>query len=121
MKIRTLPLLIFLILSLAVPALAVEDQLESFPQEAVSAYSVSALDEAPNPNSPLSEAVTALFGTYTPRTQTVTQHLEDGSVITYQEVIHGLAGLDWPWLVSVGLFALVLFSLLRMIGGLLKL
>lgn len=121
MKIRVFPLLLFLSFSLAVPALATGDQLESFSQEAVSAYSVSELNEAPAPSSPLSEAVTALFGTYTPRTQTVTQHLEDGSVVTYQEVIPGLAGLDWSWLASVGLFALVLFSLLRMIGGFLKL
>lgn len=120
MKIRVLPLLLLLTLSMVVSALATEDQLELFPQEAVSAYSVSELNDPPAPRSPLSETVTALFGTYTPRTQTVTQHLEDGSVITYQEVIPGLAGLDWPWLVSVGLFALVLFSLLRLIGGLLK-
>lgn len=85
------------------------------------AYSTSALDDLPAPGSTLSETVTALFGPYTPRTQTVTQYLEDGSVITYQEVLPGLAGLDWPWLASVGLFALFLFGLLRLTGGLLKL
>lgn len=85
------------------------------------AYSMSALDDFPEPSSTLSETVTALFGTYTPRTQTVVQRLEDGTEITYQEVLPGLAGLDWPWLASVGLFALFLFSLLRLIGGLLKL
>lgn len=116
-----LPLCLLLILTLTVPALAVSVPPETFPQETVSPYTVSELDDAPSSGSPLSEAVTALFGTYTPRTQTVTQHLEDGSVITYQEVIPGLAGLDWSWLASVFLFALVLFSLLRMIGGLLKL
>lgn len=69
----------------------------------------------------LSDTMTALFGPYTPRTQTVTEYLSDGSSTTYTQVVPGLAGLDWPWLASVGLFALFLYSLLRMIGGLLKL
>lgn len=84
-------------------------------------YSTFSLDDIPAPGSTLSETVTALFGTYTPRTQTVTQQLADGSVVTYQEIIPGLAGLDWPWLVSVGLFALFLYGLLRIVGGMLKL
>lgn len=84
-------------------------------------YSTFSLDDAPAPGSTLSETVTALFGTYTPRTQTVTQQLTDGSVVTYQEIIPGLAGLDWPWLASVGLFALFLYGLLRIVGGLIKL
>lgn len=64
--------------------------------------------------------ITSLFGTYTPRTQTVTEHLSDGSSVTYTEVVPGLAGLDWPWITSVALFAMALYCIFRMIGGLMK-
>lgn len=98
-----------------VPKISVVNDPEYMP------YSTFSLDDSPAPSSTLSETVTALFGAYTPRTQTVTQQLSDGSVVTYQEIIPGLAGLDWPWLVSVGLFALFLYGLLRIVGGLVKL
>lgn len=84
-------------------------------------YAVSALDDVPAPSTALVETITEVFGEYHPRTQTVTQQLPDGTIVTYQEVVPGLAGLDWPWLAGVGLFALFLYGLLRMIGGLLKL
>lgn len=69
----------------------------------------------------LKDTLTALLGPYTPRTQTLTERLEDGSTVTSTQAVPGLAGLDWPWLASVGLFAIFLYGLLRMIGGLLKL
>lgn len=103
---------------------APSEALEEVPAETAPAfipYSVAALDEAPAPGDTLADTVTVLFGTYTPRTQTVTDYLADGTAVTYQEVIPGLAGLDWPWLASVGLFALFLYGLLRLIGGLIKL
>lgn len=87
-------------------------------------YVVAALDDVPASDadaSTLSDTVSALFGVYTPRTQTVTEYLADGSSVTYTQAVPGLAGLDWPWLASVGLFGLVLYGLLRIIGGLLKL
>lgn len=86
----------------------------------VPTYAASSLDDTPSPNTALVESVTALFGEYHPRTQTITQQLTDGTIVTYQEVVLGLAGLDWPWLAGVGLFALFLYGLLCMIGGLLK-
>lgn len=71
-------------------------------------------------DSALSSTVKQLFGEYTPRTQTITQYTEDGSVITYTEVVGGLAGLDWEWLATFSLFAIVIYGVLRMIGGVLK-
>ena len=62
----------------------------------------------------------SLFGEYRPRTQTVTQVLSDGSEVTYQEYVPGLAGLDVPWLASVGVFMLLLFCLFRLLGGVLS-
>lgn len=86
-------------------------------------YATYKLD-TPAPSEPeastLKDTLTTLFGPYIPRTQTVTERLEDGSSVTSTQAVPGLAGLDWPWLASVGLFALFLYSLLRMIGGMLK-
>ena len=84
-------------------------------------YSVLTLSgmEATNDNS-FAQAITALFGEYTPRTQTVTQYLADGTTVTYQEYVPGLAGLDWSWLAGVALFSITLWSLFTLIGGVAK-
>lgn len=66
------------------------------------------------------QAITALFGEYTPRTQTVTQYLADGTSVTYEEYVPGLAGLDWSWLAGVALFSITLWSLFALIGGVAK-
>lgn len=62
-----------------------------------------------------------LFGEYTPRTQTVTEYLSDGTSVTYQEYVPGVAGMDIPWLAAVGLFGLFCFCVLKLIGGVIKL
>ena len=66
------------------------------------------------------DTVEALFGPYTPRTQTVTEYLADGSVVESQQIVPGLAGLDYPWLASVTFFGLLMFCFFKMLGGLLK-
>ena len=70
--------------------------------------------------SELASAVIAIFGEYTPRTQTVTTYLADGSSVVSVEVIPGLAGLDWIWIATVVLFGLFLFCLMRLLGGAVK-
>lgn len=85
--------------------------------------SVSVVPDAPNKDyseTPLSELVYQLFGTYTPRTQTVTVLNPDGSTSVYSEIIPGLAGLDWNWLLAAALFLVTMYCVLRMIGGVLK-
>ena len=69
---------------------------------------------------PLAEVLYDLFGAYTPRTQTVTVYAADGTATTYSEVIPGLAGLDWNWLLCAALFLVTMYCVLRMIGGLFK-
>lgn len=69
--------------------------------------------------SPLMEAVSGLLGEYQPRTCTVSTHLPDGSVVETVELVPGLAGLDYTWLAGFGLFALSLYCVFRMIGGVL--
>lgn len=84
-------------------------------------YSTSALDESSAVDGDtMSAVVTAIFGEYKPRTQTVTDYLSDGTAVTSQQVVPGLAGLDWPWIAGVSLFALVLFSFLKLVGVFLK-
>lgn len=92
------------------------------PSEVSPAYVTRILDDVAAPADPetVPGLITALFGSYTPRTQTVTEHLSDGSTVTYTEVVPGIAGLDWPWIVSAVLFAMSLYCVFRMIGGLFK-
>lgn len=64
----------------------------------------------------MKELVFSLFGEYVPVTYSVVA--SDGSV--YEVVASGLAGCDWEWIAGVFLFAIVLFSFLRLVGVLLK-
>ena len=68
----------------------------------------------------LPAVITSLFGVYTPRTQTVTAYLMDGTTITYTEPIPGLAGVDWAWLSGVATFGIVLWSAFALVGSVLK-
>ena len=69
----------------------------------------------------MKEVIVQVFGEYTPRTQTVTQYLSDGSVLdTATEIVPGVAGMDWQWISGVVLFSVMLFSFLKMVGVLLK-
>lgn len=83
-------------------------------------HSSTADDPAQTDRSPLMEAVSDLLGEYQPRTCTVSTHLPDGSVVETVELVPGLAGLDYMWLAGFGLFALSLYCVFRMIGGVLK-
>lgn len=69
----------------------------------------------------MADVVTTVFGEYQRRTYTVSHYDASGNVIaTSTELVPGLAGLDYAWLIGVVLFALVLCGFLRLIGGLLR-
>lgn len=58
-----------------------------------------------------------LFGEYTPVSYMENVYDAAGEIVNTQEVVaSGVAGVDWPWLVGVLLFALVLYSLFRLLG-----
>lgn len=57
--------------------------------------------------------VLSLFGSYEP----VTTLASDGVT---EIVASGFAGVDWPWLVGAGLFAICLYSVFRLVGVLLR-
>lgn len=67
-----------------------------------------------------SAVLVSLFGEYHPRVQTVTEHLADGTTVSYQEYVPGLAGLDYTWLSGVLLFTVALYCVFRMVGGVFK-
>lgn len=92
-----------------------------------SVMSVSDLNEAETVSSgsgeeqSMKEVVVQVFGEYSPRTQTVTQYLSDGTLLgTTTEIVPGVAGMDWQWISGVALFSLVLSSFLKLVGVLLK-
>lgn len=68
----------------------------------------------------LPEFLRAMFGEYTPKTQTVTTYL-DGQVLDVStEYVPGIAGMDMEWIASVILFGLVVFCLFRLLGGMVR-
>lgn len=60
------------------------------------------------------ELIETIFGQYTPVTYQVYNAATEG----YDTVIaHGMAGVDWPYLLAVAGFFLVLYCILRILGG----
>lgn len=60
------------------------------------------------------ELITSIFGVYTP----VTYEVYNAATETYETVVaQGFAGVDWPYILAVGGFFLVLYSIMRIIGG----
>lgn len=68
----------------------------------------------------MKDMIVSLFGSYTPVTYTeyIYYTAADGSVVQdFNEIVaSGLAGVDWPWVMGVFLFAIVLYSLFRILG-----
>ena len=99
---------------------------EMNPPEVTTLYRESYLNDSPAmlaedaEDQTMRDVVVLVLGDYTPRTQTVTEYLSDGTEVTYTEVIPGLAGLDWEWIGGAALFALALFSLFKIVGVFLK-
>lgn len=84
-----------------------------------STYSVDDSEVSYEENT-MGDVIVSIFGVYQPKTQTVTDHLSDGTSVTYEQIVPGVAGMDWNWIAGVALFALVLYSFLKMVGVFLK-
>ena len=73
-------------------------------------------------SSVMADVVVSILGEYQRKTQTVTEMDSEGNVLAVStEIVPGLAGLDYEWIAGAVLFALFLYGLLRIIGGLIKL
>lgn len=60
------------------------------------------------------ELINSIFGSYTPVTYDVYNVVTE----TYDTVVaQGFAGVDWPYILAVGGFFLVLYCVLRILGG----
>lgn len=67
----------------------------------------------------MKDLVLSIFGSYEPvMTLTPVTTEVEGVVSTelVEVVASGAAGLDWPWIMGVLLFAIVLYSLFRILG-----
>lgn len=61
--------------------------------------------------------IESIFGVYTPITYDV---LDAEGKVLYTAVADGTAGVDWPYVAGVLLFALVLYSFFRLLGVVFK-
>lgn len=68
----------------------------------------------------LKSALGSIFGEYTPNTYTQVVINADGTTESYEIVPDGLAGVDWEWIGGLFLFGIMLYCLLRLLGGVLK-
>ena len=71
----------------------------------------------------LKALVTSIFGEYTPITTTsvISQTVgNDTQQYLIETVASGAAGVDYEWIASVLLFAIMLFCLMKLLGGVLK-
>lgn len=66
------------------------------------------------------QSLLALLGEYTPILTTYETVLADGTIHTYEAVAQGVAGVDWPWVAGALLFIVVIYCILRMIGGIFR-
>ena len=82
---------------------------------------VAALDPTPDPAADTMPAILeSIFGSYNPRTQTVTMTCSDGSIVTSTEIVPGLAGLDYVWLSGVVTFSIILAGFISIVRVVLK-
>ena len=68
----------------------------------------------------LSAFLRAMFGEYTPKTQTVTTYFDGQLLDVSTEYVPGIAGMDVEWIASVFLFGMVVYCLFRMLGGMVR-
>ena len=67
----------------------------------------------------MKDLILSLFGAYEP-VMTMETHVVADVAQTVEVVAAGVAGVDWPWVAGVLLFAIVLYSFFRLVGVLLK-
>lgn len=65
-------------------------------------------------------ALTAIFGEYTPKTQTVSTYYDGQLLDTSTEYVPGLAGMDMEWIAGVIVFTVLLYCFMKLLGGVFK-
>jgi len=65
-------------------------------------------------------ALTAVFGEYQPKTQTVSTYYDGQLLDTSTEYVPGVAGMDMEWIAGVIVFIVLLYCLMKFLGGVFK-
>lgn len=65
-------------------------------------------------------ALVAIFGEYQPKTQTVSTYYDGQLLDTSTEYVLGVAGMDMEWIAGVIVFTVLLFCLMKFLGGVFK-
>lgn len=65
-------------------------------------------------------ALVAIFGEYTPKTQSVSTYYDGQLLDTSTEYVPGLAGMDMEWIAGVVVFTVLLYCLMKLLGGVFK-
>ena len=68
----------------------------------------------------MAQIVRDLFGTYTPRVQTVTTYMDGEPFAIEEQYVPGVAGMDWEWIGGFVAFLLLIYCLFRLLGGTVK-
>lgn len=124
MKLRVFAFLLCFAFLLSGAVFAADDSTTVITLPAVEGYypadSVEVLPDFREYDAILPAFIYELFGQYQPLTQSVSHFLPDGTKTLTTEYVDGLAGVDWTYIASVALFALVLYCVFRIIGGIFK-
>lgn len=65
-------------------------------------------------------ALVAIFGEYTPKTQRVSTYYDGQLLDSSTEYVPGLAGADMEWIAGVVVFTVLLYCLMKLLGGVFK-
>ncbi|WP_304635015.1 hypothetical protein [uncultured Oscillibacter sp.] len=65
-------------------------------------------------------ALAAIFGEYTPKTQTVSTYYDGQLLDTSTEYVPGVAGMDMEWIAGVIVFTVLLYCFMKLLGGVFK-
>ena len=85
---------------------------------AIPEFALTALDSGVE--NTMIQVVRDLFGTYTPRVQTITTYVDGEAVSVENQYVPGVAGMDWEWIAGFTVFLLMLYCLFRLLGGAVK-
>ena len=107
------------------PPLAPDPSSPAPPDALAPVYSIADLRPASDPSvlSGLKALVSSIFGEYRPITTTavITETVgENMNQYLVETVASGAAGVDYEWLAGVFLFGILLFCLMKLLGGMLK-
>lgn len=62
----------------------------------------------------------SIFGEYQPRTQSVSTYYDGQLMETSTEYVPGIAGMDLEWIAGVVVFTVLLYCLMKLLGGMVK-